>query len=81
MIYFQSCFFDIISWGFFWINSGKCFYLLVSEAATRCVFLRKAVLRNFAKFTGKHLCHSLYLNHVQAYTFFTEHLLTTASEV
>ena len=24
----------------------------------------KAVLRNFAKFTGKHLCHSLFLNKV-----------------
>ena len=26
--------------------------------------LRKGVLRNFAKFTGKHLCQSLFLNEV-----------------
>ena len=26
------------------------------------VFLRKGVLRNFAKFTGKHLCQSLFFN-------------------
>ena len=28
------------------------------------VFCKKGVLRNFAKFTGKHLCHSLFLNKV-----------------
>ena len=28
------------------------------------VFCKKSVLRNFAKFTGKHLCQSLYLNKV-----------------
>ena len=28
------------------------------------VFCRKGVLRNFAKFTGKHLCHSLFFNKV-----------------
>ena len=28
------------------------------------VFCRKGVLRNFAKFTGKHLCQSLFLNKV-----------------
>ena len=26
------------------------------------VFCKKRVLRNFAKFTGKRLCHSLFLN-------------------
>ena len=26
------------------------------------VFCRRGVLRNFAKFTGKHLCQSLFLN-------------------
>ena len=26
------------------------------------VFCKKGVLRNFAKFTGKHLCHSLFFN-------------------
>ena len=28
------------------------------------VFCKKAVLRNFAKFTGKHLCQSLFFNKV-----------------
>ena len=26
--------------------------------------MRKVVLRNFAKFTGKHLCQSFFFNHV-----------------
>ena len=40
--------------------------LLVSEAATRGVLWKKGVLRNFAKFTGKHLCRSLFLIKLQA---------------
>ena len=59
------------------------------------VFCKKGVLRNFAKFTGKHLCQSLFFNQVAGLrpgagvflfceipenTFFTEHLRTTASE-
>ena len=28
------------------------------------MFCRKSVLRNFTKFTGKHLCQSLFLNKV-----------------
>ena len=28
------------------------------------VFCKKSVLRNFAKFTGKHLCQSLFFNNV-----------------
>ena len=35
-----------------------------TEAATRGVLLRKVVLRNFTKFTGKHLCQSLLFNKV-----------------
>ena len=55
------------------------------------VFCRKGVLRNFAKFTGKHLCQSLFFNketlalvfsckfcEISKNTFFTEHLWTTA---
>ena len=34
------------------------------EAATRGVHQRKGILRNFAKFTGKHLCQSLFFNKV-----------------
>ena len=44
----------------------------VRKSYLRC-FVRKGVLRNFAKFTGKHLRQSLFLNKV------TEHLWTTAS--
>ena len=34
------------------------------------MFCRKGVLRNFAKFTGKHLCQSLFLNKVSGLNFF-----------
>ena len=36
--------------------------------------MKKGVLRNFEKFTGKHLCQSVFLKKFQAY------LWTTASE-
>ena len=32
------------------------------EAVTRRCSVKKGVLRNFAKFTGKHLCQSLFFN-------------------
>ena len=48
---------------------------------------KKGVLRNFTKFTGKHLCQSLFFNKVAGLstlflqnTFFTEHFWITASE-
>ena len=58
------------------------------------VFCEKCVLRNFTKFTGKHLCWSLFFNKEKTMTkvfsdkvwkisknnFFTEHLRTTASK-
>ena len=47
------------------------------------VICKKSVLRNFTKFTGKHLCQSLFFNKVAGLcksTFFTENLSTTASE-
>ena len=31
------------------------------------VFFKKVVLRNFLKFTGKHLCQNLYFNKVAGY--------------
>ena len=39
--------------------------------------MEKGVLRNFANFTGKYLCQSLFLNKVAG--LFAEHLWTTAS--
>ena len=44
------------------------------------VFLKNSVLRNSAKFTGKHLCQRLFLIKLQALgTFLTEQPRTTAS--
>ena len=34
------------------------------EAVTRKCSIKKGVLRNFAEFTGKHLCQSLFFNKV-----------------
>ena len=38
--------------------------LRFAEAVTQRYSVRKGVLRNFAKFTGKHLCQSLFFNEV-----------------
>ena len=43
--------------------------------------VRKGVLRNFAKFTGKHPCQSLFLNKIYKNTFFTEQPWATASKI
>ena len=51
------------------------------------VFYKKGFLTNFVKFTGKHLCQSLFFNKLHAWgvflrilrNFFTEHLRTTPS--
>ena len=59
----------------------------------RSCFVKKGVLRNSAKFKGKHLCQSLFFNkketlpqvfscefrEISKNTFFTEHLWVTAS--
>ena len=50
---------------------------LISEAATGAVVLKKAVRKNFAIFTEKHLRWSLFLIKLQAY--FEEHFRTAAS--
>ena len=43
----------------------KCIkYLLIFRSSRPDVFCKKCLLRNFAKFVGKHLCRSLYLNKV-----------------
>ena len=54
---------------------------IFKEAATG-VFCKKGVLRNFAKFIGKHLCQGLFLNKVVGLTLqhlFVEHHRVTAS--
>ena len=35
-----------------------------AEAVTQTCSLKKGVFRNFSKFTGKHLCQSLFFNKV-----------------
>ena len=44
---------------------------LYSEAATRAVLLKRRVLRNFAKFTGKHMCQALFFNKVAGLNTFS----------
>ena len=47
------------------IQSFKYFQRKVSDRSSRpVVFCKKVVLRNFAKFTGKHLCQYLFFNKV-----------------
>ena len=41
--------------------SGAIFF----RSSRREVFCKKGVLRNFAKFTGKHLCQRLFFNKVE----------------
>ena len=47
---------------------GKCHFLssLNSQKQPQEVFCKKSVLKNFAKFTGKHLCQSILLIKLQA---------------
>ena len=40
------------------------FYMDTSGSSRSEVFCKKGVLRNFTKFTGKHLCQSLFFNKV-----------------
>ena len=60
-----------------------CVFCMDRSSHRRCS-VKKGVLRNFAKFTGKHLCQSLFFNKVPVNfakflrTPSTEHLQTTA---
>ena len=58
-------------------------YCLKCRSSHRSCSLRKGAFRNFAKFAGKHLCRSVFLNKVAGLrrgvlSFFTEHLRMTA---
>ena len=54
--------------GYFWGLCNSCFQRSPeqkpTEAVIRRCFVKKDVLRNFAKFTGKYLCQSLFFNKV-----------------
>ena len=54
------------SWIITIVQEKKCLVdLTLREKSTRSeVFSKKVVLRNFAKFTGKHLCQLLFFNKV-----------------
>ena len=58
---------------------------IITRSSRTEVFCKKGVLRNFAKFTGKHLCQSLFFNKVAGLeisknTFFHRTPLVAASE-
>ena len=56
----------------------------IFRSSHQSCYIEKSVLKIFAKFTGKHLCQSLFLIKLQACLFeknyFTEHLRATAFE-
>ena len=49
-------------------------YLHRAETVTRRYSVKKGVLRNFAKFLGKHLCQNLFSDKIAGLPFLTEHL-------
>ena len=68
---------------FIFMMKLRNFYLSIINSHRRCS-VRKGILRNFSKFTGKLLCQSLFFNNVARTpknTFFTEHMWATASKV
>ena len=48
--------------------------LAISKSTHLTCSVKKSVLRNFAKFTGKHLCQSRFFNKVAGLRNFYEHL-------
>ena len=49
-------------------------YTIKSRSSSWRCSVRKGVLRNLAKFTGKHLCESLYLNKVVGQSLYSKFL-------
>ena len=45
-------------------DAGSITQLVICRSSRPEVFCKKGVLRNFTKFTGKHLCMSLFFNKV-----------------
>ena len=64
------------SWNLEFCYVRPIVYFLKLEEATQIrnslpeVFCKKGVLRNFIKFAGKHLCHSLFFNKVACQSLF-----------
>ena len=69
------------------IELSEEFMVMSNKEQPLEMFCKKYFLRNFAKFTGKHLCQSLFFNKVAGptkflrTTFLTEPLRATASKV
>ena len=80
-----------------WYGSSMNFFMVriytTPRSSQRMCSVRKGVLRNFSKFTGKHLFKSLFYKketlaevfsckfcEITKNTFFTEHLWVTASQ-
>ena len=53
------------------VLSSENFFLSFFRSSHPGVFCKKGVLRNFAKFTGKHLCQCLWIPLVVASIFYT----------
>ena len=47
-----------------YVSSNKNINEYISRSSHQRCSIKKGVLRNFAKFTGKHLCQSLFFNKV-----------------
>ena len=60
---------------FFSCEFRDCYILHKQNSSLLEVFYEKAVLKNFAKFIGKHLCHSLFFNKVEACNFIKKETL------
>ena len=71
--------FRIINARHCWTNSDLLRRWIVNRSSHQRYSVRKGVLRNFAKFTGEHLCQSLKFCEISKNTFFTEHLWASAS--
>ena len=69
------------------IELSEEFIVMWKEEQPPEVFCKIVVSRNFANFTGKHLCQSLFFNKVASLAkflrtpFLTEHLRATLSKV
>ena len=56
----------------FWVDksSKTCLELVINRSIHRKCSVTKGVLRHFEKFTGKHLCQSLFFNKVAGRSLF-----------
>ena len=57
-----------ISQNISWKDADKCLHIPLSKSSRPEVFCKKDVLRNFAKFTGKNLYQSFFINKVAVLT-------------